>query len=125
MTEIFAPYRAAISAVLGAVALAYVSVITDDVVTSSELVGLFLVGVGSFMTYLLPNAPGYKWVKLFANAAFQGLSLLVQFIDTGQDITTAMWAQLVIAVAVALGIVVIPNDTEPAVPSTATTPGTS
>lgn len=125
MTEILSPYRAALSAVLGAVALAYVGVITDDVVTSSELVGLILVGLGAFMTYLLPNAPGYKLVKLVTNALFQGLSLLLQYIDSGQDITTGMWVQLAIAVAVALGIVVLPNQPEPAVPSTAELPSST
>jgi hypothetical protein len=125
VTEIFTPYRAAISAVLGAVALAYVGVITDDVVTNSELVGLILVGLGTFMTYLLPNMPGYRLVKLLTNAAFQGLSLLIQYIDTGEHITTAMWAQLGIAVAVALGIVALPNDPEPAVPPTADLPASA
>jgi hypothetical protein len=107
-------YSKSVTALLGAVATVLASALTDDVVTSAEFVQMTVAGLTAFAVYLLPNAPGFGAVKTFVAAALAGLNLVAGWLANGEEITNAMWVNVVIAVAVALGVFVLPNDREPA-----------
>jgi hypothetical protein len=107
-------YSKSVTALLGAVATVLASALTDDVVTAAEFVQMTVAGLTAFAVYLLPNAPGFGAVKTFVAAALAGLNLVAGWLANGEEITNAMWVNVVIAVAVALGVFVLPNDREPA-----------
>lgn len=119
MIEALAPYRRFLAALFGAVATALVFATTDDVVTSEEVVMLATTAFGLMATYALPDTPVARTMKLVANAALNGLGLLAGWLAAGQEITTSMKLQLVVAVLTGLGILVVQNKPEPAVPPTA------
>ncbi len=115
-------YSKALAALAGAVAVTLAAATSDDVVTSAEVAQLVVTGLAAFGVYLVPNAPGYKYAKAWTAAALAGVSLLAGWLANGQDITTAMWLNVGLAVGTSLGVLIVPNDPEAAIPSTAQTP---
>lgn len=109
-----AAYNKAVAALLGAVAVVLASALTDDHVTAAEFVQMTVAGLGAFSVYLVPNAPGYALAKTWTAAALAGLNLVAGWLANNQEITNAMWVNVAIAVAVALGVFILPNSQEPA-----------
>lgn len=107
-------YNKAFTALLGAVAVVLASALTDDVVTAAEFVQMTVAGLAAFAVYLTPNLPGYGAAKTVVAAALAGLNLVAGWLANGEEITNSMWVNVVIAVAVALGVFVLPNHREPA-----------
>lgn len=115
-------YRKALAALAGAALTFLVVAWTDNVIEPGEWVQALFLGLTAFAAYLVPNAPGYRYAKLYTSAALTGLGLLSGWLVSGQDITDAMWVTLLLQVGTVLGIFVVPNDPEPAVPPTAQQP---
>lgn len=115
-------YSKALAALAGAVAVTLAAATSDDVVTSAEVAQLVVAALTAFGVYLVPNAPGYRYAKAWTAAALAGVSLLAGWLANGQDVTTAMWLNVAIAVGTSLGVFILPNDQEAPVPSTAQTP---
>jgi hypothetical protein len=122
MIQALAPYRRFIAALVGAVATSLVFATTDNVITSPEVVMLATTAFGLMATYALPDTPVARYMKLAANAALNALGLLGGWLAADQEITTSMKLQLVVAVLTGLGLIVVSNDPEPAVPPTADMP---
>lgn len=120
MANLIAPYKIALVAVFGSVLLSFQSFWSDDVYTTTEIFQTMLQAMGAFLAYVLPNAPGAKFVKLGVMAITAGLQVLAAASETG-DFTRPVWINVAIAVATALGLLFVKNDPEPAVPSTADT----
>lgn len=106
-------YTKAVTALLGAVAVVVASALTDDHVTSAEFVQMTVAGLTAFAVYLTPNLPGYNLAKTWTAAALAGLNLVAGWLANNEHITNAMWVNVGIAVAVTLGVFVLPNQPEP------------
>lgn len=107
-------YAKSLLYVLLAVAGVLVTALTDNVVTTSELVNVGIIGVGAVGVYWVPNLPEgpaqyLKTVVAFVAAALVALS---SFLSDG--ITPAEWLQIAIAAFAGVGVYIIPNE-----PSTA------
>ena len=107
-------YRKFLTALFGAVIVTLVAATSDDKLTSAEIAQVVLAGLGTFGVYVLPNAPGYGAAKSLVAAATAGVGLLAGWLASGEHITQSMWLNLVLAVGVALGVFIVPNDPEPA-----------
>jgi hypothetical protein len=122
MNQALAPYRRFLAALFGTVATVLVAATTDDVIGSEEVVLMAMSVAGLMSTYALPDTPMARFMKLGANAALNGLGLVAAWQASGQDITTSMQLQVVVAVLTGLGLIIVQNDPEPAVPPTAEVP---
>jgi len=120
MSNLLAPYRIALVAVFGSVLLSFQSFWSDDIYTTTEIFQTILQATGAFLAYVLPNAPGAKFVKLGVMALTASLQVLVAVGEDG-DYTRPVWINVAIAAATALGLLFVKNDPEPAVPPTADT----
>lgn len=112
-------YRKALAALAGAALAFFATAYTDNAIEPGELAQMAFVALTAFATYLVPNAPGFKYAKLITSAALTGIGLLSGWLASGEEITDSMWVVLVIQVGTVLGIFVTPNEPEPAVPPTA------
>lgn len=115
-------YRKALAALAGAALAFFATAYTDNVIEPGELAQMAFAALTAFAAYLVPNAPGFRYAKLLTSAALTGLGLLSGWVAAGETITDAMWVTLIIQVGTVLGIFVVPNDPEPAVPPTASQP---
>lgn len=116
------PYKKALAAFFGAALSLLVAALTDDVVGPAELVSILSAALGAGLVYIVPNAPGSAAVKTLASALMAGLGVLAGPLTIGDGMTTALWLQVAIAAGTVLGVFVVPNSQEDAVPSTASTP---
>lgn len=120
--QALAPYRRFVAALLGTVATTLVLVLSDDRITSEEVVMLATSGFGLVATYALPDTPYARFMKLVANASLNVLGLVGAWLAAGQDFTTSMWLQLIVVFATGVGLIAVENEPEPAVPPTAAQP---
>lgn len=91
-----------------------VSALTDDVVTTAELVNVGIIGVGAVATYLVPNLPSGPGAYLKGAVAFTVAALVALQSLLTDGVTTAEWLQIAVAAFAGIGVVIVPN--EPAVP---------
>jgi hypothetical protein len=103
-------YAKAIVYIALAVVGVLVTALTDDVVTTSELVNVAIIGVGAVATYLVPNLPEGPGGFLKAVVAFVAAALvaLQSFLTDG--ITTAEWLQIAVAAFAGIGVYIVPNE---------------
>jgi hypothetical protein len=97
-------YAKAIVYIALAVVGVLVTALTDDVVTTSELVNVAIIGVGAVATYLVPNLPEGPGGFLKAVVAVA----LQSFLTDG--ITTAEWLQIAVAAFAGIGVYIVPNE---------------
>ncbi|WP_336642351.1 hypothetical protein [Microbacterium sp. MMO-56] len=108
-------YAKSLLYVLLAVAGVLVTALSDDTVTTSELVNLAVIGVGAVGVYLVPNLPNGvaqygKTAVAFVTAA---LVALLSFLSDG--ITPSEWLQIAIAAFAGIGVYIVPNEKPSAV----------
>lgn len=108
-------------ALLGAVMLSLHGYYSDDVLTGGEMMQALFAGLGAFGVYALPDAPGYRFVKPIVMAIAGALNILIAATNAGEPFSTELWLNVGITVLTVLGIIVVQNDPEPAVPPTANT----
>lgn len=118
------PYRRAIMAFLGALLVAFQGYLSDGGLVGAEIMQAFLAGLGAFMLYVLPDAPGFKYVKPIVLAVSAALQLLVAANEAGEPYDDRLWLNVAISVLTLLGVIVVQNEPEPAVPPTANTVST-
>ena len=87
-----------------------VTALTDDIITTAELVNVAIIGVGAVATYLAPNLPSGAGSVLKTIVAFiaAGLVALQSFLTGG--ITTSEWLQIAVAAFAGIGVYVVPNE---------------
>lgn len=87
-----------------------VTALADDIITTSELVNVGIIGVGAIATYLVPNLPEGPGGFLKAAVAFLAAALvaLQSFLTDG--ITTSEWLQIAVAAFAGIGVYIIPNE---------------
>ncbi len=96
------------------VALAVVGVLvtalSDDVVSTAELVNIAIIGVGALGVYLVPNLPQNvaKYGKTIVAFIAAALVALNSFLDGG--ITASEWLQIAVAAFAGIGVFIIPNE---------------
>lgn len=103
-------YAKSLLYVLLAVAGVLVTALSDDTVTTSELVNLAVIGVGAVGVYLVPNLPTGvaqygKTAVAFVTAA---LVAVLSFLSDG--ITPSEWLQIAIAAFAGIGVYIVPNE---------------
>ncbi|MEU4016169.1 hypothetical protein AB0E56_13000 [Microbacterium sp. NPDC028030] len=106
-------YAKSLLYVLLAIAGVLVTALTDNIVTTSELVNVGIVGVGAVGVYVVPNSPEgvarfLKTAVAFVAAALVALS---SFLTDG--ITTSEWLQIAVAAFAGIGVYIIPNEAVP------------
>lgn len=104
-------YAKSLLYVLLAVAGVLVTALTDNVVTTPELVNVGIIGVGAVGVYVVPNAPEGTARFLKTAVAFVAAALvaLASFLTDG--ITASEWLQIAIAAFAGIGVYIIPNET--------------
>lgn len=123
--RIIAPYHKAILYSIGAVIVAFQSYATNDVFTPAEILQTMLAGLGVFLVYMLPEAPGAKHVKAGVGLIIVAGQVLVAALEAGEPLDGSLWVNVLVAIVTAMGLVPNINEPEPAVPSTAGLPATS
>lgn len=106
-----------VAALIGAVAMALVSVLTDGRVTSEEWVQVAIAAVTALSVWVAANVPSMPAAKSVVAALLAVLNLLVAYITNG--VSAQEWANLVVAALTAAGVYVVPNGLAP---PAATTP---
>jgi hypothetical protein len=103
-------YAKAITYIALAVVGVLVTALTDNVVTTAELVNVAIIGVGAVATYFVPNLPEGPGGYLKAVVAFVAAALvaLQSFLTDG--ITTAEWLQIAVAAFAGIGVYIVPNE---------------
>lgn len=94
-------------ALVGTVALALQTFLNDGTLSTVETLELVSLGIGTLLTYLVPNTPLLATAKTWVAAAGAGLTILIAALPDGIS-NTEIW-QVVIAVLVAAGVYTIPN----------------
>lgn len=105
-------YRKAFAALAGAVVVTLAAATSDDVITAAEMVQVVMSALGAFAVYVTPNLPGHTYAKTIVSAAMAGFGLLGGYLATGEEITTAMWLNVALAVGTAAGVFLLPNKPE-------------
>lgn len=105
-------YAKAFVALVGAVAVGLVAVVTDSVVTPLEAVNLALAGLGAFAVYLTPNVAGFPAAKATMLALTAGLTYLASALSTDADLNWALWAQVIATGVAAVVAYLAPNKPE-------------
>lgn len=100
-----------IVAIVGAVAVALQSSLGDDVVTDAEKVQIAIAVFTAISVYITANALTGVWsyTKAISAAVLAGLSLLSGYLANGQEMTSSMWINVVIAFVTALAVRQIKN----------------
>lgn len=120
-SNLLTPYRRAIMAFVGALLVAFQGYLSDGGLVGAEIMQSMLAGLGAFMLYVLPDAPGFKYVKPAVLAISSALQLLVAANEAGEPYDDRLWLNVVISVLTLLGVIVVHNEPEPAIPPTADT----
>jgi peptidoglycan/LPS O-acetylase OafA/YrhL len=122
--RLISPYRKALLYALGAVIIGFQSYATDDIFTPAEIMQSFLAGLGLFLVYVLPEAPGAKYVKAGVGLIVAAAQIVVAALEAGEPLDSSLWVNVAVAIVAALGLVPMENEPEPAVPPTAGLPAT-
>lgn len=103
-------YAKSLLYVLLAVAGVLVAALSDNVVTTPELVNIGIIGVGAVGVYLVPNLPAGpgRWFKTGVAFVVAALVALASFLSDG--ITPAEWLQVAVAAFAGIGVYIIPNE---------------
>lgn len=103
-------YAKSLLYVLLAVAGVLVTALTDNVVTTPELVNVAIIGVGAVGIYVVPNAPEgvARFMKTAVAFVAAALVALASFLSDG--ITTSEWLQIAVAAFAGIGVYIIPNE---------------
>lgn len=103
-------YAKAITYIALAVVAVIVTALADDVITTSELINIAIIGLGAVATYLIPNLSNGAGQYLKSGVAFLAAGLVaVQSFLTG-GITTAEWLQVAVAAFAGIGVYIVPNE---------------
>jgi hypothetical protein len=108
--ELPSRYAKAIVAIVAAVVGVLVAALSDDVVTTYELVGIAIALVTAIGVYGVPNLPtgAGRYGKLFVAIVGTALQALAPLILEGQ-VTTAGWLMVLLAALGAVGVGIVPN----------------
>lgn len=103
-------YAKSLLYVLLAVAGVLVTALTDNIVTTPELVNVGIIGVGAVGIYVVPNAPegAARFLKTAVAFIAAALVALASFLSDG--ITTSEWLQIAVAAFAGIGVYIIPNE---------------
>lgn len=103
-------YAKSLLYVLLAIAGVLVTALTDNIVTTPELVNVGIIGVGAVGVYVVPNAPegAARFLKTAVAFVAAALVALASFLTDG--ITTAEWLQIAVAAFAGIGVYIIPNE---------------
>lgn len=103
-------YAKSLLYVLLAIAGVLVTALTDNVVTTPELVNVGIIGVGAVGIYVVPNAPegAARFMKTAVAFVVAALVALASFLTDG--ITTSEWLQIAVAAFAGIGVYIIPNE---------------
>lgn len=103
-------YAKSLLYVLLAIAGVLVTALTDNVVTTAELVNVGIIGVGAVGIYVVPNAPegAARFMKTGVAFVAAALVALASFLSDG--ITTSEWLQIAVAAFAGIGVYIIPNE---------------
>ena len=113
MTETYKQYLRAFLALLAALLVTFQSASSDQVVNSGEIVQMAVVGLGAFTTYLVPAAAGAWVAKTVAMAITTTLTALGGFLANGTEMTSTLWANVIIAGVLTLISAFVPGPTDP------------
>lgn len=106
-------YTKAVVAILAAVLVVFGAAITDDVVTTLEVVNVAIALITAVGVYLVPNLPAGPGAYLKALVAFlgAGLAALVTVLGSGGlgDVHPSAWITVVLAALGGVGVYVLPN----------------
>jgi hypothetical protein len=106
-------YTKAVVAILAAVLVVFGAAITDDVVTTLEVVNVAIALVTAVGVYLVPNLPAGPGAYLKAAVAFlgAGLAALVTVLGSGglADVHPSAWITVFLAALGGVGVYVLPN----------------
>jgi hypothetical protein len=122
LAEVLAPYHKLLGYVFFAIVQSLITYGSGSPITQGEIGHTALTAFGLIVMYVLPNAPGAKYVKAGATVAIAALEVIVAALDAGADLTSGVWLSALMAVGLVLGVVAPTNTPEPAVPPTANTP---
>lgn len=116
MTDWFARYGKVIPLILGVIILPVQQALGDDVFDTADKIRVGLAIVGAVVTYVAPNLTGGVAVvtKGLTSAAFAVLNGLTGWLVDGM--TASDWWSLLIAAAVAAGVLVLPSQKHPTAP---------
>ena len=87
-----------------------ITALTDNQVTTAELVNIGIVGVGAVTVYLVPNLPTGPGQVAKTLVAFVVAALVAVQSFLSDGITTAEWLQIAVAAFAGIGVYVIPNE---------------
>jgi len=87
-----------------------VTALTDNTLSSEELLNLGVVVVGAVAVYLVPNLPekAARFGKTIATFVTAALVATLSFLTDG--ISTTEWLQIGIAALAAIGVYIVPNE---------------
>jgi hypothetical protein len=118
-------YRKAFLAALAVVASTFLVVAQDDLITAIEIVNLVLAGLGAFVLYVTPEAPGHAVTKAIILALTAALQFVASAIEAGDfDLDATVWGQIIATAVAAVLAAVIPQPSLPP-PSNAGAPPTA
>ena len=101
-------YAKAIAIVLATVLSGVIAALTGDgVVSTQEWVNVALLAAGAAAVFTAPNVPGARYTKSVLAVLTAVLTLAVNLITGGLDVTE--WLQLGMAALGALGVYAVPN----------------
>jgi len=111
-------YAKALAAVVATVLSGVIAALTGDgVVSTAEWINVAILAAGALAVFTAPNVPGAAYTKSALAVVTAVLTLAVQLIDGGLDLTE--WLQLAMAALGALGVYAVPNSQSvPAGPAT-------
>jgi hypothetical protein len=117
-------YAKAILSIIAAGIGILVAAVSDEVVTTAELVNVGIAVVAAVGVYAVPNVPAGPARYLKTGVALLGavLAAIASFLTDG--ITSSEWLQIALAGLAAVGVYVVPNTPEashPLEPSAETT----
>ncbi len=105
-------YLKAFAGMASAVAVAFVAVVSDNVVSPLEAVNLALAGLGAFAVYVTPNTPGFPIAKGAVLALTAGAQYLASALGTDADLNWALWSQVIATAVAAVVTYALPNKPE-------------
>src|SRR5690349_601238 len=101
-------YAKAFAAIVATVISGVIAALSGDgVVDAQEWVNVALLAAGAAAVFAAPNVPGARYTKAVLAVLTAVLTLAVNLITGGLDLTE--WLQLAIAALGALGVYAVPN----------------
>lgn len=101
-------YAKAIAVVVATVLSGVIAALTGDAtISNSEWINVAILGAGALVVFTAPNVPGARYTKAALAVVTAVLTLAVNLISGGLDVTE--WLQLGMAALSALGVYAVPN----------------